>query len=109
LQEIDQIRSIPQQWCLGLEKQSCASLEDLVQSLPGNVSVYTATIPANLPFTFHDSPVACLKWIPPWAADVFHMCDYLQLDTSFRAVEPDVYTIPLAMLRWNVANCGQPS
>jgi hypothetical protein len=84
------------QWFLDLEKQNCASFEDLVQSLPENVSVYTATVPANLPFTFHDSPVACLEWIPLWPADMIHMCHYIQLDTSSRAVKPGVQTLPLA-------------
>jgi hypothetical protein len=91
------VYSKSQQGCPGLEKQNCASLEDLVQSLPENASVYTATVPANLPFTFHDSPVACLEWIPPWASDEFHMCDYIQLDTSFRAVKPYVYIVPLVI------------
>jgi hypothetical protein len=55
------------QWRLHWEAQSCESFDHLINSVPGYV------------------------------LDVLHNCGYLQLDASFRAIRPYVYSTPLGI------------
>jgi hypothetical protein len=46
---------------------------------------------------YESKGVVALVWIPPWALAAFDRCNYIELDTSFRAIKPYVYSIPLAI------------
>jgi hypothetical protein len=52
---------------------------------------------AALPFHSEKHIGAGIVWIPPWSADVFTRCMDIQLDTSFTAIKPCVYSVPLGV------------
>jgi hypothetical protein len=47
--------------------------------------------------THESNIVPALVWIPPWTISLFRKSSYIELDTSFRAFKPYVYSIPLAI------------
>jgi hypothetical protein len=60
--------------------------------------LYTTDRSNELELQYKDKGVVALIWVPPWAIEVFfYHCSYIELDMSFRALEPYVYSIPLAI------------
>jgi hypothetical protein len=94
---LEQFYSRAQQYNLAIKAEQSAYLEEIVRNLPGNISLFITRYPNNLQLQYDCNGVAALVWIPPWSVDVFWRCNYIELDTSFRALKPYVYCIPLAI------------
>jgi hypothetical protein len=84
------------EWRLDLEGQNCQTFTDVVNALLGFLRVRRASAQAKFPFHSENHSVVGLVWIPPWSAAVLTRSTYIQIDTSFMAIEPHVYSIPLA-------------
>jgi hypothetical protein len=80
-------------------RKHTGSLEDFIDSLEGFKKVRLSTAPPATQFTYRGQDVLAITWIPPWAARVYAVCGYLQLDCSFRATRPAAYCVPQAIIR----------
>jgi hypothetical protein len=72
------------------------SLEDIIKDLPGKIILYIAQQANKLEFQYRHDSVVGLVWLPPWSIYEFQKSDYIEIDTSFKALRPYVYSIPLA-------------
>jgi hypothetical protein len=61
-------------------------------------------VPDRVTFSFGGREIVTLAWFAPWAISVLHDADYYELDCSFMALKPYIYSIPLAIK----ANVGIP-
>jgi hypothetical protein len=76
------------------------SLEAFIDSLEGFKKIRLSTVStAVTDFTYKGRDVLSITWIPPWAAHVYEISSYLQLDCSFRATRPAAYCVPQAIIR----------
>lgn len=90
-------------------RRHTASFEQLLEALPGRfvvtVSGRSLAFPGlSCPVLFNGQPVVTLTWIAPWAADALRRADYYELDCSFQALRPFVYSVPMVISR----NVGIP-
>jgi hypothetical protein len=85
------------QHSLELEKHNCTSFESLISALPGRFYVSVTDDSEKLPLKFQSKSVVSFTWVPPWAVDTFKKCRFIELDTSFRALKPYVYSIPMGI------------
>jgi hypothetical protein len=82
------------------------SLIFLLQQLPGHFHIYFygAGEGREDGFMFEGQAVHSLRWVAPWAVDAFRGADFYELDASFKALKPYVYSVPLAVSK----NVGIP-
>jgi hypothetical protein len=79
--------------------EGSTSLEEIFSNITGRVSLFVKQHPNDLVLQYQSSGVVAFTWIPPWTFDVFINCQYIELDTSFRALQPYVYCVPLGICR----------
>jgi hypothetical protein len=88
-----------------LEEEHSQSLRDIVSILPGKVCISITKQPNALQLVWEDPEldasmshgVVAFAWFPPFAAAEFRKCRFIELDTSFRALRPYSYAVPLGM------------
>jgi hypothetical protein len=78
------------------------SLENVLASCPGEIRVFVQH--QNRELTYEEKGVIALVWVAPWASDAISVAQFYELDCSFRALQPYVYSVPLAV----AANVGIP-
>jgi hypothetical protein len=73
-------------------------LQAFVNATPGLWTIYISrTCSKYLPWD--EANMFSLRWIARWAESVLNSADYYQLDASFHALPPYVYTIPIGMIQ----------
>jgi hypothetical protein len=77
--------------------EKTTSFEEIVSNLSGKINIFVTQNPMNLRLQFNSNSVVGFVWIPPWTLDVLKKYHYIELDASFRALRPYVYSIPLAI------------
>jgi hypothetical protein len=82
---------------LKMKRDGDGSLHELVSSLAGWISITHKKDFKELPLTRDTENVVTFVWIAPWALDEFQKCNFVELDTSFRALRPYVYCVPMAI------------
>jgi hypothetical protein len=81
------------------------SLDEMLNNLSGKTWVYFNStdeepgvyLKGKSCLRCHSRDVVALIWIPPWTITTFQKCNYIELDTSFHALRPYVYSVPLAI------------
>jgi hypothetical protein len=87
-------------------KEFTITLESLIASHPGYYTIFVKDATPESPLLFRGKEVVQLTFIHPKALDVIQESQYLQLDASFHAVHPYVYSIPLGMIFNNALPLG---
>jgi hypothetical protein len=71
------------------------SLEDLLSSCPGEIRVFMR--PEHRDLIYEDQGVVALVWVAPFASNAILLAQFYELDCSFRALQPYVYSVPLSV------------
>jgi hypothetical protein len=74
-----------------------SSLEELLSTIPGQFIVTVSSTQDEGRPVFHGHSMVTLVWIAPWAAAALRIADFYELDCSFRALRPLVYSVPMAV------------
>jgi hypothetical protein len=82
------------------------SLDALVHNTPGYWTISVKDADSNSQLLFNQREVVQITWIHPKALDVLAKSQYIQLDASFEALRPYIYSIPLGMLHNNAVPLG---
>lgn len=79
-----------------LKISKCSDLNEIISSKNGYFYIYSLDSKINqYLLTFNNKSVQCLVWIPSYINDFIGMGSYIQIDASFYALSPYVYSIPL--------------
>jgi hypothetical protein len=90
---------------LGIGTRYLHGFDDIVRELHGTFRLQLRTsIQAESLFWYNGKEIITLTWLAPWAISALWRSDYYELDYSFKALRPYVYSIPLAVK----ANVGVP-
>jgi hypothetical protein len=84
-----------------------SDFDDLFAQLHGTfrLQLRAAVQQESLLLLLHNGrEIVTLAWLAPWAVSGLKLADYYELDCSFKALKPYVYSIPLAVK----ANVGIP-
>lgn len=73
------------------------SLESIVQNTKGYfcVGLYNSKVNINNLLIYEGKNVQYLIWIAPWISALLKITGYIQIDASFYALHPYVYSVPL--------------
>jgi hypothetical protein len=77
-----------------LKRNHAVNLNDFIDSLPGYTMVRTLEDEHGAFYLYHGKALLSFTWIPPWAWSAWNLIKYIQLDCSFRASHPFVYSVP---------------
>jgi hypothetical protein len=86
------------QFLANLRETHTADLEALLSATPGHFSILYSTLLADAPLMFQGKPIIQLTYIFPFALSILETSQYIQIDASFDALSPYIFTIPLAIL-----------
>jgi hypothetical protein len=92
-----QLYSRTRQYQLDIEETNSGCLEEIISELPGRVFLAVTNEKSDLPLKLQNNTVITFSWLPPWAINEFRKSTYIELDTSFRAIKPYVYCIPMGI------------
>jgi hypothetical protein len=82
-----------------------SALDDILAGLRGTFRLQLSPEPCtDSPLSYRGREIVSLTWLAPWAICALRQADYVELDCSFKALKPYVYSIPLAVK----ANSGIP-
>jgi hypothetical protein len=74
------------------------SREIILEGFPGHLYIThnpNLTTPLK---TSKDENIRSITWLVPFIDDILKRCQYIELDASFKAAFPYVYTVPLAII-----------
>jgi hypothetical protein len=80
------------------------SMLAIMHTLPGIVEVTFDNLPASQTVDKatkldNNTYIESISWLAPWTVNVIHMVNYIELDASFYALKPFVYSIPTGIYR----------
>ena len=80
-----------------IKEEHTDSLENFVNNLKGHIKIglYDEVTCSKELLVYQNHSVQFFIWIAPWAVAFFTNCGYFQLDASFKALRPYVYSVPL--------------
>jgi hypothetical protein len=90
-----------QRYHFDVKDANCGSFQEMIADLDGWIYITTAETEYDrvdrLPLKWYEKSVVTFVWLPPWAINEFRRCKFIELDTSFRALKPYVYAIPMGI------------
>jgi hypothetical protein len=96
---------MPMQRTIGSRRRDVSALDHIFAELHGTFRLQLrAALDQKSSFLLDEREIVTLAWPAPWAVSALRHADYYELECSFKALKPHVYSIPIAVK----ANVGIP-
>lgn len=84
--------------------QNSETIESLLHNLSGSLKIFTTDAQNKKLVTFESETLLGFSWVCPWASKILEISDVAELDASFWALKPYVFSIFTSI----IANKGIP-